>query len=259
MLILKKVNYLWRLFATGLCFLLFSIGSLILGYLIIPSVIAISTITKSKKSKKHIVQYCIYLTFRYFTQTLSCLGLVDYQFNGFEKLQQDQGTLFLANHPTLIDYVLIVSKLPCCDNIVKASLWQNRFVRKVISDASYIPNINPEQTFDGIKNTLSKGNNLLLFPEGTRSSPNKPITLKRGAAQIALRANAPIRVIYITCIPSTLAKNDKWYKIPAKKPVFTLTVGDLIDPYLILQQCNGLPSVAARRLTKILEEQLQGK
>ncbi|WP_440683591.1 lysophospholipid acyltransferase family protein [Cysteiniphilum halobium] len=257
-MLLHKINYLWRLIATGFCFLLFAIGGLLLGYLIIPITLLIAKIIHSKQQKKHIAQFCIYLTFRFFTATMSCLGLIRYRFIGFEQLKQDKGTLIIANHPSLIDYVSIVSKLPFCDNIVKAELWHNKFVHRVISSAGYIPNINPEQTFSDIKATLHAGNNLLIFPEGTRSIPNTPIQLKRGAAQIAIRAQAPIRIIHLSCIPSTLAKNDKWYKIPARKPVFTLTVKNLIDTQTLLNECNQLPSVAARRLTKILQQQLQG-
>ncbi|WP_440617528.1 lysophospholipid acyltransferase family protein [Cysteiniphilum sp. 6C5] len=254
----NKINYLWRLIATGFCFLLFSLGGLLLGYIIIPMVLIIAKIIRLKQQKKYIAQYCIYLTFRFFTATMSGLGLIRFDFIGFEKLKKDKGTLIIANHPTLIDYVSIVSKLPFCDNIVKAQLWHNRFIRRVISTAGYIPNIDPEQTFSDIKATLHAGNNLLMFPEGTRSIPNMPIQLKRGAAQIAIRANAPIRIIHLSCTPSTLAKNDKWYKIPTTKPIFTLTVKDLIDTQTILNECNQLPSVAARRLTKILQQQLQG-
>ncbi|MDA0911550.1 MAG: 1-acyl-sn-glycerol-3-phosphate acyltransferase, partial [Proteobacteria bacterium] len=57
---------------------------------------------------------------------------------------------------------------------------------------------------------------------------------------------------------SNLLGSYKWYKIPATKPIFTLTVKGLIDTQAILNECNQLPSVAARRLTKILQQQLQG-
>ena len=257
-MVFRKINYIWRLVATGFCFFLFSFGGLLLGYIFIPFAIFVAKLFKLNKQKKHIAQFCIHLTFKFFTKTMSGLGLIQYRFMGFEKLKEDKGTLIIANHPTLIDYVSIISQLSYCDNIVKASLWQNHFIRRVISSADYIPNIDPEQTFHDIKKTLQSGHNLLIFPEGTRSIPNKPIQLKRGAAQIALRAGAPIRVIYLSCIPSTLAKNDKWYKIPPTKPVFTLIVQDIIDPNALLEECNQLPSVAARRLTKILEQQLQG-
>ncbi|WP_395946477.1 lysophospholipid acyltransferase family protein [Caedibacter taeniospiralis] len=253
----NKINYLWRLLATGFCFLLFALGGLILGYFIIPIVLTVAKIMRIKKPKKHIAQFCIYLTFRFFTGTMSALGLVKYRFISFDQLKNDKGTLIIANHPTLIDYVSIVAKLPFCDNLVKASLWQNKFIRRVISTAGYIPNIHPEQTFHDINLTLGAGDNLLMFPEGTRSTPHKPIQLKRGAAQIAIRANAPIRIIHLNCEPATLAKNDKWYRIPPTKPVFTLTVRELIDTQALLAACNQLPSVAARRLTRLLEQHLQ--
>ncbi|GGG08540.1 hypothetical protein GCM10010995_27610 [Cysteiniphilum litorale] len=116
-MLFNQINYLWRLIATGFCFLLFSLGGLLLGYIIIPMAVIIAKIIRSKKQKsekKHIAQYCIYLTFRFFTATMSGLGLIRFHFIGFDKLKKDKGTLIIANHPTLIDYVLIVSKLPFC-------------------------------------------------------------------------------------------------------------------------------------------------
>ncbi len=215
-------------------------------------------LTGQKKSTKKVIQRLIHYAFRTFIFLLSGFGLMSFRFIGIDKLKQDKGCLFIANHPTLIDYVAIVSKLPTCDNIVKNSLWQNKYVRNVISSAGYIPNIDPEQTFDAIKSTLQKGNNLLMFPEGTRTVPGQPISLKRGAAQIAIRANAPIRIIHLSCQPNTLAKNEKWYKIAPVKPRFTLKVGQLIDPNTILQE-TGLPSIAARKLTRVLQKQLEKK
>ena len=119
-------------------------------------------------------------------------------------------------------------------------------------------NLQSEETFRLIKETLQKGNNLLMFPEGTRSIPGTPLLLKRGAAQIAIRASAPIRPIKIDCKPSTLTKHNKWYKVAKTKPIMTLEVGALVNPKDFLKNTE-LPSLAARHLTKYLTELLENK
>ena len=251
--IFYDINYVWRVIATGLCFSIFGIGGLILGAVIIPVILLfIGEVHK----KKAVAQHAISLSFRLFVFALSSTGLMIFKFEHLEKLKEDQGCLIIANHPTLIDYVVIVSKLSHCDTVVKEKLWHNPFMKHVIQSAGYIPNVQPEKTFEQIKETLSAGNNLLIFPEGTRTTPGEAIKLKRGAAQIVLREQCPIRVISISCLPSTLTKQNKWYQIPKIKPEFTLTVGERIDIENHIYDTSA-PSLAARNLTRYFKKTLE--
>ncbi|TNF68909.1 MAG: 1-acyl-sn-glycerol-3-phosphate acyltransferase [Gammaproteobacteria bacterium] len=249
---MKYINYIWRLFATAFAFGVFGIGALVLAYLTIPLII----ICSPKNKRKYKVQHAISVNFRLFVLLMQTLGLAKFSFESKEKLLSDQSTLFIANHPSLIDYVVITSELSSCDNIVKSELWNNFFVKRVIQAAGYIANEQNEDTFNNLRLSLAYGNNVLLFPEGTRSVVNQPIQLKRGAAQIAIRLDVPIRLIYITCQPRTLTKELKWYQIPDRCVNFKVVVGEKINPQTFLNDANQLPSLAARRLTRYLEEKL---
>jgi 1-acyl-sn-glycerol-3-phosphate acyltransferase len=242
----------WRVSATACFFIFFGVGGIILGYILFPG---LKLFYRDKQTLQNKAQYAIYLLFGFMVAMLKNLGLIKFSFHGFEKLSQDSGCLILANHPSLLDYVIIVSKLPRCDNIVKQELWQNTFIRNVISTAGYIPNLQANETFEAISKALKSGNNLLMFPEGTRTIPQQPIQLKRGAAQLAIRLEAPIRLIHITCMPVLLTKQEKWYKLPKTQPHFTLTVGERIEPSRYFAE-TPLPSVAARQLTRYLQEKL---
>jgi len=244
--ILYYINYVWRVIATGFCFSLFSIGGLFLGAALIPLVLLF---VRDKTMKKTVAQHIISLSFRLFVLLLSCTGLMSFRYRYLEKLKNDRGCLIIANHPTLIDYVLLVSKMKHCDTIVKEKLWHNFFLKYIIQSAGYIPNVHPEKTLKQIEASLASGNNLLIFPEGTRTTPGEAIQLKRGAAHIALRKKCPIRVVTITCIPSTLTRQTMWFQIPKTKPEFTLTVGDKIDIEKHFYD-TMTPSLAARELTR---------
>ncbi|MCF6765859.1 1-acyl-sn-glycerol-3-phosphate acyltransferase [Thiotrichales bacterium 19S3-7] len=249
---MKCLNYIWRLMATAVAFSTFGIGALVLAYITIPLIILCSDKSKVKLR----VQYAISVNFRLFVLLMQTLGLANFSFEGKASLLNDKSTLFIANHPSLIDYVVITSALRNCDNIVKAKLWQNFFVKRVIQAAGYIANEQSEQTLSKISTSLASGSNILLFPEGTRSVVDQPIQLKRGAAQIAIRLNVAIRLIYITCQPRTLTKELKWYQIPDRCVDFRVVVGEKIIPQKFLDDAEQLPSLAARRLTKYLEEKL---
>lgn len=99
---------------------------------------------------------------------------------------------------------------------------------------------------------FEKGHALIIFPEGTRTTPGKPLKLKRGAANIAIRAEADITPVLISCSPSTLTKQDRWYQVPARKVHMRIQVNEglPIAPYLE----NSAPSIAARKLTADLAD-----
>lgn len=182
-------------------------------------------------------------------------GAIDYKITGAEKLKQDKGCLIVANHPSLIDYVLIASQLKQCDCLVKAAIWDNPFIKRIVQAAGYIPNKEPEELFAQCNEKFSNDNVLLIFPEGTRTIPGKPSKLQRGAAQIAVRTKVDMRVIHITVKPSFLTKNAKWYQVPTTKPFFHVEVRGKIAIGPFLQQANSNAS-AARNLNKHFEEVL---
>jgi 1-acyl-sn-glycerol-3-phosphate acyltransferase len=93
--------------------------------------------------------------------------------------------------------------------------------------------------------TLNAGETLLIFPEGTRTVPGRPMAMQRGAANVAVRAARVLTPVFITCDPPTLSKNLPWYRIPPRRPKFTLRVGEDID----LAAYRGSPvPIASRRL-----------
>lgn len=247
-----SLGIMWRIFGIALLFVLFSIGSLLLSYIIVPLMYLLSG---KKQSLKYHAQYGIHLMFRFIIFAMQALGLIKITFKGFDKLPLNQNCLIIANHPTLIDYVAIISKLPCCNNIVKETLWHNPFLKRIITLADYIPNLDASTTFLAVQNALLQNTPLLMFPEGTRSTPGQPIILKRGAAQIAVRVGVPIHLIHIQCTPPILTKDKKWYKLPKEIPHLTLSVGNcLMPPYADL--ATTPPSLAARRLTLELQHEL---
>jgi 1-acyl-sn-glycerol-3-phosphate acyltransferase len=249
-----SLGVIWRAFGIGLLFVLFSLGSLLLGYVIVP---LIHLLSRRKGSLKYQAQYSIHLMFRLIIFAMQALGLIKIIFKDFDKLTLDRSCLIIANHPTLIDYVAIISKLPRCDNIVKEALWHNPFLKRIVTLAGYIPNLDATTTFLAVQNALSQNTPLLIFPEGTRSTPGQPITIKRGAAQIAVRIGVPMHLIHIHCIPPILTKNKKWYKLPKEVPHLILSVGKCwLPPYVDIETVP--PSLAARKLTREIQHEFLG-
>ena len=248
----QKTNKIWRIFATGFCFSLFGLGGLTLTFIIFP---LLTFSLKDNKSRELKIQKIIQRSFYLFCETMRITGAIDYKFVGAEKLQADQNCLIVANHPSLIDYVLITSRLKQCDCLVKEAIWHNPFIKGVVKSAGYIPNKNPENLLDECSKRLSNGNVLLIFPEGTRTTPGKESSLQRGAAQIAVKTETDLRVVNITVTPSFLTKEKKWYQVPDTLPFFHLEVKDkiAIEPFVDNEQS---PSITVRKLNKHLSNVL---
>lgn len=252
MSITQKINKIWRIFATGFCFFLFGMGGLALTFIVFP---LLTFSLKNDKSREAKVQKIIQRSFYLFCETMRITGAIDYKFVGAEKLKDDQNCLIVANHPSLIDYVLITSRLGQCDCLVKEAIWHNPFMKGVVKSAGYIPNKDPENLLEDCSERLNDGNVLLIFPEGTRTTPGKKSSLQRGAAQIAIKTETDLRVVQITVTPSFLTKEKKWYQVPDSLPFFHLEVKDkiAIEPFIEKYQS---PSIAVRKLNKHLSNVL---
>lgn len=213
------LNYLWRLFATATCFSLFGFGGLILTLFVFPvQKLCISGEQAQKRAARKTVHY----SFRFFIATMAFTRIFEFELRNKDELAQLQGQLILANHPSLIDVVVLLSIIPNADCVVKAHLFSNPFIRGVIKNAGYISNADPEALLVACKSSLEQGNNLIIFPEGTRTVPGKELVFQRGAANIALRCEVPITTVLIGVTPSTLTKSESWYQIPNKKAKFML-------------------------------------
>jgi 1-acyl-sn-glycerol-3-phosphate acyltransferase len=96
------------------------------------------------------------------------------------------------------------------------------------------------------------GNNLIIFPEGTRTPANGNIQLKRGAANIAVRGAQNLTPVVINCAPQTLGKGVPWWKIPERQVEFIIEVKDDI-PIQSFTETGNTEVMAARHLTEFLQ------
>lgn len=246
-------NRMWRWIATGFFFALFGIGGLLLSLIWFT---LLRLIIRQPDKLHRMTLNSIRNSFRFFLGGLRLVGVMDYRFIGDDKFLQDTGCLIVANHPSLLDYVILASRMPRCDCIVKQALLQNPFLSGVIKAAGYLVNSGSDALLQACEARLKAGGTLLVFPEGTRSVPGKTMELQRGAANIALRAGCDVRIVHISCQPPMLTKGGKWYQIPPVKPQFVITVADKVKAEDFFDESDLSPALAARRLTQHLRTEL---
>jgi 1-acyl-sn-glycerol-3-phosphate acyltransferase len=244
----KIISFGWRLFATGFCFFIFGFGGVFLWALVFPvlSVLAGGHLQKISRGQK-VVSYSFYI----FIGLMHRMGVMTYEIAGLNKLNRP-GQLIIANHPTLVDIVFLISRIKQANCIVKANLWHNPFMRGAIQNAGYVSNDDPEKMIAECIQWLQSGGTMIIFPEGTRTIPGKPCRFQRGAATIALQANKIVTPVTLSCYPSTLTKAEPWYQIPSRRFHLAMHVGDDIT----LNEFTSIKpkSIAVRRFNQFLQD-----
>ena len=237
---------------TGCCFVLFGLGGLLLSLVWFNLLQLQRDRLKRRRQARRSIAAC----FRFFLRCARAAGVLDYRIEGREILQRERGCLLVANHPTLIDYVLLASVMPEADCIVKAALQRNPFLRGVVRSADYLINREAEALLADCRQRLGDGDVILIFPEGTRSRHGEPLLLQRGAANIAVRCDADLRVVHIHCSQQTLGKQNRWYHIPPVKPCFSVVVRERISSRQFISEQECPAPLAARRLNRFLQHAL---
>ena len=245
----ERFNHAWRIVGTAVSFAAFGLGGLLLGLLVFP---LLRLFVRDPVRQGRFARALIQRSFAGHIGLMHRLGVLSYELHGLERLDR-RGLLVLANHPTLIDVVFLVSLIPQADCVVKARLLANPFTRGPVKATGYICNHSGAGLVEDCIRTVHSGRNLVIFPEGTRTPRGELLgPLQRGAANIAVRGRIDVTPVLVTCQPRTLAKGEKWYRVPSRR--FHLRIEVLPDipvgPFL----AAGGEALAARRLTESLEK-----
>ncbi|WP_208651094.1 lysophospholipid acyltransferase family protein [Ectopseudomonas khazarica] len=240
--------YVWRLVATALSFALFGIGGVLLRVLVFPLLALLPGDTLQRRTRARAV---VSWTFRVFVQFMYRMGVLTYEVEGAERLGRP-GQMVIANHPSLIDVVVLIAFIRDANCVVKQSLWENPCMRGPIRAAQYISNSGSLDMLDEAAGALHNGETLIVFPEGTRTVPGCNPAFHRGAAAIAVRGASIVTPVVISVTPTTLTKAEPWYSIPSRRFHFRLRVGEDIDPRQFTEQAP-LP-IASRKLNDHLHQ-----
>lgn len=252
---LHKLNYFQRLIFTGLAFATFSLGGLMLSLTAFP---AIAVFSKDEETRINRTRWLIHRCFGAFVFMLRITGILNSEVYDRERLKAGKGRLVVANHPTLLDVVFLISMMPKAQCIVKHELWDSKYLGGVVRAAGYIRNDgDPENLLKQCQKAIEQGHDIVVFPEGTRTVPGKDLKFQRGFANIAALVPCDIQPVTISCIPPSLAKGQKWYEIPPSKMEFRFWVEEELD---IQNYIGHQPrSKVVRQITRELEQHYSGK
>ena len=218
---MKYLDYFRRLFGTALSFAVFGVAGLVMGLVVFP---VLFLFIRDDIARQGVARRVIGRAFGAFIRMTKLLGVLTYEISGRDNIEAGRNHLIVANHPTLIDVVFLISLFPQADCVIKEAVIRNPFMRGTVRAANYIANDSFEDLLKRCVERVRGGSSLLLFPEGTRSEPGRPIEFKPGAATVAVRTDASVLPIAIECTPQFLMKEKPWYYVPPRRPHFSICI-----------------------------------
>jgi 1-acyl-sn-glycerol-3-phosphate acyltransferase len=173
--------------------------------------------------------------FRMFLALLRAAGLLQCDLSCLDALREEPGIVIAPNHPSLLDAVLVASRLPQVVCIAKASIWDNLLLGGGMRLAGYVRNDAPLPMIRHATQATRDGRQVLIFPEGTRSPPRAGLEeglgpFSRSFALIAQAAGAPVQTVVIECESSYLRKGVPLLHRPALPLRYRVRLGARFHP-----------------------------
>lgn len=168
--------------------------------------------------------------FRFYLRFLEIFCACRFDLAELDRLR-DQGPMILAaNHPSLLDAVMILSRFPDAVCVMKAALLDNILFGAAARLARYIRNNAPLEMILGAREELQCGAKLVIFPEGTRTSdfPLDPCLISVGL--IAARAKAPVQTLLIEFSTPYLGKAWPLFRRPTLPLNCRIRLGKCFPP-----------------------------
>ncbi|MEM7478467.1 MAG: lysophospholipid acyltransferase family protein, partial [Planctomycetota bacterium] len=178
--------------------------------------------------KRSFVKRAFYFLVRLFSQYLGVF-LFNARCYGRENIPGAGRGLILSSHQSHFDPVLIgITFNERLNYLARRTLFNNKIFGTIISLLDAIELDRDRSGLAGLKETLQRlkrGEKVLIFPEGTRSSDGKLAKLKPGFIAVAKRSKVPLIPVAITGAFEALPRGAK---LPLRHPM-RVVVGKVIE------------------------------
>ena len=243
--------YWYRILSKIFFIFTFGLGSVILSIILFP-VLRIFVHPKLKFQAE--ARKLVSASFRFFCFLMKIFHVSLLQTDNKNAYKNFQSKIIVANHPSLLDFVYIMALVPNADCIVSEKLKKN-IIGGVVCQAYITNSMDFNLLCDRCRTTLDQGNNIIIFPEGTRTPRQGTVPYKKGAARIALYCNKNLQPVYI-------GGSDK-YGLGKHNPLWSF---NHVEPYLYdlklleeisVKDFSGLSdTIAAKRITDKIHKEI---
>ena len=163
---------------------------------------------------KRIGRSTISLGFRIYLRILTTFCACHLDLKALDVLRKEGPLIVAANHPSLLDAVLIVSRLPNAICVMKASLMDNPLLGAAARLAKYVRNDGALSMIAHSRDALLDGAQLVMFPEGSRTLHFPLDAFTPSVGLIARRSGVPIQTVFLEFSTPYLGKRWPLFRRP---------------------------------------------
>ncbi|RAP29798.1 hypothetical protein DID78_03350 [Candidatus Marinamargulisbacteria bacterium SCGC AG-343-D04] len=153
-----------------------------------------------------------------FLKVSFALAGISLSIQGEERIPKDENVIFFSNHQSLLDIIVLMTLIP-----KKITFFAKRELKKVPILSQDISNMGhvfvdrnqskkASEQLRLIEQKLHENHNIIIFPEGTRSSDGELLPFKRGAFLLAANTQKTLIPCYIRGTGKVLKKKSFWVK-----------------------------------------------
>ncbi len=265
---LRRIPMWLRVALTGLAFAIFFGGTSVLGLF----AGLWYRWKRVREEDRHAFTRTLNRSLQVFSGFLRDAGIIDYWPPRLPEGYEGRAFLLVANHPTLIDVVLLLGSFPELSCVAKAGWYRSFMMGPLLRRAEYVPGPGfDEGEAEGddvpvvrrMQAKLEKGIPVLVFPEGSRSPLESLRRFHRGGIEAAIRAGVPILPLFIGNRQHFLAKGLPFWKPPPTTCDFVFewfepieTAGKELDSREVTRE---LAERYEARFAKLVEERAEAR
>lgn len=168
--------------------------------------------------------------FRCYIAFLQAVCACRFDLAELDRLRDGPPMILAANHPSLLDAVLILSRFPNAVCVMKAALLDNILFGAAARMARYIRNNAPLEVILTAREELQAGAHLVIFPEGTRTTHFPIEACQPTVGLIARRAHVPVQTLLIEFSSPYLGKAWPLFRLPRLPLRCRIRVGRRFEP-----------------------------
>jgi 1-acyl-sn-glycerol-3-phosphate acyltransferase len=242
----------YRAFMKLFFIFLIGAGSIILAVFVFPW---IKVFVHPKKKFQETARKFVSACFRGALFLMNITGIVKIYTADKKKFRSIHSKVIVANHCSILDFVILMSLIPNANCIVRESLRKTPLAGVVTQ--AYILNSEDLQTINSLcRETLDMGNNVIIFPEGTRTPRHGNVPYKKGAARVARFSGCDILPVLIAGGDKFgLGKNDPFWSFNHVEPlIYDLQI---LDEIKIRDYENFSTIVSAKKITEEIRTRIQ--
>lgn len=190
---------------------------------------------------------------RYFIKVIATSMKLNVEVHGIENIPKDTACIFMANHTSLIDILVMIIGTPYHFNFIakKELLWVPFIGLDMVMGGDFlIDRRNPRKArkcLMKVEKRLKRGWNMLIFPEGTRSLDGELLPFKRGAFKIAFDSHATVIPCYINGSKNIVQKKS----LKASPGTVKIFFGEPIETKLLPNTKDNMIHVSNQTFDKI--------